>query len=267
MKKQSSKKSDVAKKEEEVLAFWNEKNIFQKSVDKPNPYGEYVFYDGPPFATGLPHYGSILPSVIKDAIPRYQTMRGKKVERRWGWDCHGLPIENMIEKEMGITGKKQIEKIGIDVFNQKARESVLKYASDWKKTIDRVGRWADFDGAYMTMDNTYIESVWWALSEINKKGLLYEGNKVLPYCPRCETPIANAEIAMDNSYKEIKDISAYVSFKLSPPDGGEKNTFLVAWTTTPWTLPGNTALAVNPSITYVKVSIEGETGEYIIQKI
>ena len=255
-------KSRIAEEEEKILAFWQKEDIFQKSIDKPDPYGEYVFYDGPPFATGLPHYGSILPSAIKDAVPRYQTMRGKKVLRRWGWDCHGLPIENIVEKELKISGKKEIEKMGIDTFNAKARESVLRFAGEWKKTIDRIGRWVDFDNAYMTMDNDFIESVWWALKEIHTKGLLYEGVKVLAYCPRCETPIANAEIAMDNSYKEIKDISLYVKFALKGMPNPITN--LVAWTTTPWTLPANVALAVNPSAKYVVFNLRGEQGDYIV---
>ncbi len=240
-------KSPVAVAEEKVLEFWREKNVFQKSLDKPAPGGNYVFYDGPPFATGLPHYGHILISTIKDAVPRYQTMLGKHVERRWGWDCHGLPIENIVEKDLKVSGKKEIEAIGIDTFNEYARSKVLDYADHWKATIERIGRWVDYDGAYMTMNNSFIESVWWALKGIWDKNLIYEGTKVLPYCPRCETPIANSEIAMDGSYKDITDISVYV--KLALVD--EPKTFLVAWTTTPWTLPGNTAAAVNPDLDYV----------------
>ena len=260
MSQEKVAKSRIAEEEEKILEFWKKENIFQKSIDKPDPYGEYVFYDGPPFATGLPHHGHILGSAVKDVIPRYQTMRGKKVHRRWGWDCHGLPIENIIEKELKLSGKKQIEEMGIDKFNAKARESVLKYASEWKKTVDRMARWVDFDNSYMTMDDDYIESVWWALKEIHNKGLLYEGVKVLAYCPRCETPIANAEIAMDNSYKEIKDISVYAKFRLKD----EPDTYIVAWTTTPWTLPANTALAVNPKETYAVVSVKDMKGKYIV---
>ncbi len=253
-------KSPVALAEEKVLAYWDEKNIFQKSLDKPAPAGNYVFYDGPPFATGLPHYGHILISTIKDAVPRYQTMRGKHVERRWGWDCHGLPIENIVEKDLKVSGKKEIEALGLDRFNEYARSKVLEFAHDWKRTIGRMGRWVDYDGAYMTMDNTFIESVWWSLKGIWDKKLIYEGTKVLPYCPRCETPISNSEIAMDNSYKDITDISVFVKLALE----NEPKTYLIAWTTTPWTLPGNTAAAVNADLDYVIVKSNDEY--YILAK-
>ncbi|MCC7004383.1 class I tRNA ligase family protein [Candidatus Nomurabacteria bacterium] len=257
---QENIKSQTAQREEEVLKFWQDNKIFEKSLNKKSPKGEYVFYDGPPFATGVPHYGHILASAIKDAVPRYQTMRGRYVARRWGWDCHGLPIENIVESDLKIAGKKQIEEYGVGKFNEYARSKVLTYVDEWKKTVDRMGRWVDFDGSYKTMDNSYIESVWWALSELNKKGLIYEGTKVLPYCPRCETPIANSEIAMDSSYKDISDISVYVKFELNE----KQKTYILAWTTTPWTLPGNFALAVNPDITYAKVVIENE--HYILAK-
>ncbi len=253
-------KGPVALAEEKVLEFWRDNDIFQKSVDKPAPNGDYVFYDGPPFATGLPHYGHILISTIKDAVPRYQTMRGKRVERRWGWDCHGLPIENIVEKDLKVSGKKEIEALGIDRFNEYARSKVLNYADQWKETIERIGRWVDYDGAYMTMDNTFIESVWWSLKEIWDKKLIYEGTKVLPYCPRCETPIANAEIAMDGSYKDITDISVYVKLAIE----NEPKTFLIVWTTTPWTLPGNTAVGVNEELDYVIVKSKDEY--YIVAK-
>ncbi len=253
-------KSAGALREEEILKFWDDNKIFEKSLKKNDPQNSYVFYDGPPFATGLPHYGHILASTIKDAVPRYQTMRGKYVERRWGWDCHGLPIENIVEKDLKISGKKEIEAYGIGKFNDYARSKVLTFVHDWKKTVDRMGRWVDFDGSYKTMDNSYIESVWYALGELNKKGLVYEGTRVLPYCPRCETPIANSEIAMDNSYKDITDISVTVKFELVDEPG----TYLLAWTTTPWTLPGNMAAAVGEEIEYVKVSADG--GMYIVGK-
>ena len=179
---------------------WNSNNIFKKTEAKDSPKGEYIFYDGPPFATGLPHYGSLLSSISKDVIPRYKTMRGFHVRRRWGWDCHGLPIENMIEKELGLKSKKDILEIGIEKFNEACRESVLRYAHNWKDYIERIGRWVEFENAYRTMDNSYIESVWWFLKNMHQKNLLYEGRKVLLYCPHCETPLAKAEIAMDNSY-------------------------------------------------------------------
>jgi isoleucyl-tRNA synthetase len=187
-------------------------------------------------------------------------MNGKRVERKWGWDTHGLPIENIVEKNLKISGKKEIEKIGVETFNKEARGQVLEFVNAWKNTVDRIARWVDFDGAYITMSNDYIESVWWALGEINKKGLLYEGERVLPYCPRCETPIANSEIAMDNSYKDITDISVTVKFELVDEPG----TFLLAWTTTPWTLPGNVAAAVNKEITYIKVEANEE--KYVLAK-
>jgi isoleucyl-tRNA synthetase len=252
-------KSSSAVREEEVLEFWKENKIFEKSLEKEAPCGKYVFYDGPPFATGLPHYGHILGSTVKDVIGRYKTMSGFNVPRRWGWDCHGLPIENIVEKDLGISGKKAIENLGIDKFVEHARSKVLTYVAEWKKTIDRMGRWVDFENSYKTMDNTFIESVWWALGQMNKKELLYEGVRVLAYCPRCETPIANSEIAMDNSYQDITDISVYVKFKLvdtGPSTGSgptNTNTYLLAWTTTPWTLPGNTAIAINQEFIYVLV--------------
>lgn len=253
-------KSDVALAEEKILEFWKTNTIFEKSLAKESPRGNYVFYDGPPFATGLPHYGHILGSTAKDVIGRYQTMRGYHVERKWGWDCHGLPIENIVEKELGVSGHKEIEALGIEKFTETARSRVLTYVAEWKKTVERMGRWVDFDGGYKTMDNTFIESVWWALKELHKKGLLYEGTRVLAYCPRCETPIANSEIAMDNSYKDITDISVYVKFELVDQPG----TYFLAWTTTPWTLPGNFALAINPEFNYVKIKV-GESF-YILAK-
>ncbi len=257
-------KSQNAEREEKILSFWKENDTFKKSIEKKAPKGKYVFYDGPPFATGLPHYGHILGSTAKDVVGRYQTMRGYSVPRRWGWDCHGLPIENIVEKDLGISGKKAIEEYGIEKFSEHARSKVLTYVSEWKKTVDRMGRWVDFDNSYKTMDNSFIESVWWALGELNNKGLLYEGVRVLAYCPRCETPIANSEIAMDNSYKDITDISVYVKFKLVDVE----NTYLLAWTTTPWTLPGNTAIAINKDLqyVYVKNNVPDKDETFIIAK-
>lgn len=263
MDKENKTKSEAALREEKILEFWKENKIFEKSLTKDAPKGNYVFYDGPPFATGLPHYGHILGSVTKDVIGRYQTMRGFSVPRRWGWDCHGLPIENIVEKDLNISGKKAIEELGIDKFVEYARSKVLTYVSEWEKTINRIGRWVDFNNSYKTMDNTFIESVWWALGELNKKELLYEGVRVLAYCPRCETPIANSEIAMDNSYKDITDISVYVKFKLKSGQkfGEGKETkdsaYLLAWTTTPWTLPGNTAIAIGKDINYTALRVKG----------
>lgn len=246
-------KSETAKREEEVLAFWRENKTFERSLEKDSPKGEFVFYDGPPFATGLPHHGSLLSSIIKDVIPRYKTMRGFRVRRRWGWDTHGLPIESLVEKELGLKTKKDILNIGVAKFNEAARSMVLKYVEDWKVYVERVGRWVDYDNSYKTMDNTFIESVWWALKKLWDKGLLYEGRKVLMYCPHCETPLAKAEIAMDNTYKDVTEEAVTVKFKVKDPEkhGLPANTFLLAWTTTPWTLPGNVALAVGEEITYV----------------
>src|SRR3989338_4347308 len=191
-------KSEVAKREGAILAFWTQERIFEKSLEKESHKGEFVFYDGPPFATGLPHPGHFLSSTSKDLIPRYKTMRGYRVRRRWGWDTHGLPIESLVEKKLGLKNKKEILTLGIEKFNETARAMVLEYVHDWKRYIVRLGRWVDFDNSYKTMDNSFIESVWWALKEIHKKGRLYEGRKVLMYCPHCETPLAKAEIAMDN---------------------------------------------------------------------
>jgi len=252
-------KSDIAKREEEILAFWKENTIFEKTLAQPSPKGEFVFYDGPPFATGLPHQGSLLSSVSKDVIPRYKTMRGYKVRRRWGWDTHGLPIESLVEKELGLKSKKDILELGVEKFNDTARALVLGYVDDWKRYVERVGRFVDFDNSYKTMDNSFIESVWWGLSEIHKKGRLYEGRKVLMYCPHCETPLAKAEIAMDNTYKDVTDEAVTVKFKVVDPEakGLPEGTHLLAWTTTPWTLPGNVGLAVGPDIEYVLTRVSG----------
>ena len=246
-------KSEAAKREEEVLAFWREDKTFEKSLAKDAPKGEFVFYDGPPFATGLPHTGSLLASVIKDVIPRYKTMRGYRVPRVWGWDCHGLPIENLVEKKLGLKNKKEIENIGIATFNEEARASVLEFADEWEKYVERVGRWVDFKESYKTMDNSYMEAVWEALKRLHEKGLMYEGRKVLMYCPHCETPLAKAEIAQDNTYKDVTEEAVTVKFKVKNPSrhGLSENTYLLAWTTTPWTLPGNVALAVGKDLDYL----------------
>lgn len=244
--------------EEKILKFWQENRIFEKSLKKKSPKGDFVFYDGPPFANGLPHYGHILASIIKDVIPRYQTMKGKRVERRWGWDCHGLPVEFEVEKELGLKTKKDIEKFGIEKFNEAAKKSVLKYESDWKKIIPRIGRWADMKNAYKTMDADYMESVLWVFKSLYEKGLIYEGYKSMHLCPRCETTLSNFEVTLN--YKEIEDFGVTVKFELED----EPNTFVLAWTTTAWTLPGNVALAVNSDIDYVKV--EYEKAYYILAK-
>ncbi len=264
--KNEKKVPEVVKREEEVLRFWQKEGIFEKTLEKDAPEGEFVFYDGPPFATGLPHSGSLLSSVIKDVIPRYKTMRGFRVRRRWGWDCHGLPIENMIEKELGLKTKKDIEKIGIKRFNQACRDAVVRCEEGWRDYVNRIGRWVDFDNSFKTMDNSFIESVWWALGRLNKKKLLYEGKKVLLYCPHCETPLAKAEIAQDNSYKDVTEEAITVKFKVINPKKYSlpENTHMLAWTTTPWTIPANTALAVGADIDYGLYDKEGTT--YVMGK-
>jgi len=263
--------------EEEVLDFWDKSKIFEKSVKKKAPKGDYVFYDGPPFGTGEPHYGHILSSVSKDVVPRYWTMRGYRVERRWGWDCHGLPIENIIEEQLKINGKKEIEKMGIDKFNESCRSQVLKYADIWGRMVRRIGRWIEFESSYKTMNLDYMESVWWAFKELWNKDLIYKGRKVLLYCPRCETPISNFEVAMDNSYQDITEESVYVKFKvvnnaklrqLGAKLRQDDNVYVLAWTTTPWTLPGNVALAVGKEINYVLIREQRTTNNehYILAK-
>lgn len=255
---QSSAHNPHSRIELEILEFWDKNQIFQKTLDKNKDGQHYVFYDGPPFATGLPHYGHILASTIKDAIPRYWTMKGYYVRRRWGWDCHGLPIEQLVEQKLGISGKKQIEKMGIEVFNKACRDNVLKFVHEWGKTVHRIGRFVEFENSYKTMDPTYMESVWWALKQIWDQGLIYEGRKVLLFCPRCETPISNFEVAMDNSYDDVAEDSVYVKVPfLHSKVSAEKTTgekiYILFWTTTPWTLAANVALAVGANIDYVLV--------------
>lgn len=246
------------KLEEEVLQFWQRDNTFQKSVQERPADKAYVFYDGPPFATGLPHYGHLLASTTKDVIPRYWTMKGYRVERVWGWDCHGLPIENMIEQKFEIKGgKKGIEEFGIDRFNDACRQEVLKLDKEWERIIGRLGRWVDFQHNYKTMDTSFMESVWWGFKQLWEKQLVYEGRKVILYCPRCSTPLSNFEIAMDNSYKDVTETSTTYKY----PVVGQDATYLLAWSTTPWNKLATPALAVNPDLTYVKVR-QGE--EYFI---
>ena len=247
------------KTEEQILASWQERKIFEKTLKKPSSKGDFVFYDGPPFATGLPHYGHIIAGTIKDVIPRYKTMQGFRVQRRWGWDCHGLPIENLIEKEKGFETKKDIEE-DIEGFNSACRKSVLRYRDEWKKSVARTGRWVDMERDYKTMDNRYIEAIWWIFKELYKDGLVYEGYKSMHLCPRCETTLSNFEVTL--GYKEVKDLAVTVKFKITNyellitniPKGA--SVYMLAWTTTPWTLPGNIALAVGEDIIYSIVKIE-----------
>ena len=251
--------------EEEVLANWAKDDTFQESVHQREASGadEFVFYDGPPFANGLPHYGHLLTGYTKDLIPRYQTMRGKRVERRFGWDTHGLPAEVEAERLLGISGRPEIEKFGVAKFNEFCKTSVLKYTEDWRTYVTRQARWVDFDNDYKTLDLNYTESVIWAFKELHNKGLIYEGFKVLAYCWRCETPLSNHELRMDDEvYRPRQDQSVTVSFPIQAPGNELDGVKMLAWTTTPWTLPTNFALAVGPEIEYsVAVS---DSGRYLI---
>lgn len=264
-KKDSEEKSDVAKREEEILAFWKEQDVFNKSLETPageKPKGDYVFYDGPPFATGLPHYGHILAGTIKDAVPRFFTMNGYRIRRKWGWDCHGLPLENLIEKKLGLATKRDIESYGIQNFNEQARDAVLEFRDDWREIIPRMGRFVDMEDDYCTMDSSYTESVWWVFKSLHEQGLVYEGFKGMHLCPRCGTTLSNFEV--NQGYQDIKDISVYVElpFRETVLEKSEPQTALIVWTTTPWTLPGNMAAAVHPEHTYVVIEKkdEGERG-------
>ena len=257
-------KQSLPKMENGILQYWKEEDIFQRSVkqrlkgtgdllDGPSGKGgdSFSFYDGPPFATGLPHYGHLLAGTIKDVIPRYQTMRGKHVQRRFGWDCHGLPVENLVEKENDIIDHQQIDEMGVTKFNDLCRASVQRYSKEWREVVERMGRWVDMDWDYRTMDPDYMESIWWVFKQLHDKGLIYEGHKPMHVCPRCVTPLSNFEVTQ--AYKDVTDTSVTVKFELED----SKGTYLIAWTTTPWTLPGNLFLAVGPKIHYSKVEFEG----------
>jgi isoleucyl-tRNA synthetase len=241
--------------EKALVQYWKDNGTFEKSIALRPADNSYVFYDGPPFITGVPHHGTLLSSVVKDAIPRYQTMRGKRVERVWGWDTHGLPAENFVEKKLGIQDRHEIgTRISLEEYITTARESMIETGGLWEATIDRIGRWVDFKGAYKTMDRDYMESVWWAFKQLYEKGKIYEGEKVLMYDTKWATPLSKAEVTMDaGAYIDVTDPSVYVKFKLI----GEA-TSLLAWTTTPWTLPGNVALAVNTDVDYAEVELDGE---------
>ncbi|MCL5438856.1 MAG: isoleucine--tRNA ligase [Patescibacteria group bacterium] len=237
--------------EKEILEFWKKNKIFEKSLEKTKLKKKFNFYDGPPFATGLPHYGHILAMAIKDAITRYKTMQGFYVPRRLGWDCHGLPVEYEVEKELKISGKKQIEEMGVEKFCDYCRRIVFRYTNDWEKTIDRMGRFVDKEGTYATMELPYMESIWWVFKSLYEKGLIYKGFKSMPYCPRCATPLSNFET--NQGYRDnVPDPSVFVKFELK----GDPGTYFLVWTTTPWTLPANAALAVGPKVKYVKVETE-----------
>lgn len=243
---------DFVEREKETAKFWKDNNVFQKSIDRREGCPTYMFYDGPPTANGKPHIGHVLTRVIKDMIPRYHAMKGELVPRKAGWDTHGLPVEIEVEKMLGLDGKEQIEKYGIDPFIRKCKDSVWKYEGMWRTFSDQVGFWADMDKPYVTYHNDFIESEWWALKQIFDRGLLYQGYKVVPYCPRCGTPLSSHEVAQ--GYKEVKERSAIVRFKAKGEDA-----YFLAWTTTPWTLPSNVALCVNPDADYVKVKAGGYT--------
>ena len=244
---------DFLTREKEVLDFWKTNNIFQKSIDQREGSDVFTFYDGPPTANGKPHIGHIETRVFKDLFPRYRTMKGMKVLRKAGWDTHGLPVELEVEKLLGLDGKEQIEQYGIEPFIKKCKESVWKYKGEWERMSDRVGYWADMENPYITYDNKYIESVWWSLKQIADMGLLYKGHKVVPYCPRCGTALSSHEVSQ--GYKTVKEKSAFVRFKVK----GTENTWLYAWTTTPWTLPSNVALCVNPDEEYARFDFDGRT--------
>ncbi|HET9082664.1 MAG TPA: isoleucine--tRNA ligase [Trebonia sp.] len=248
---------DFPELEQRALAYWNAHDTFSKSVSNRDDGSDFVFYDGPPFANGLPHYGHLLTGYVKDIVPRYRTMRGQKVERRFGWDTHGLPAEVEAERLLGISGKADILKMGIETFNESCQDSVLRYTRDWQEYVTRQARWVDFDNDYKTLDLPYMESVMWAFKQLHDKGLIYQGFKVLPYCWRCETPLSNHELRMDDDvYTDRTDPSVTVKFKL------ESGEWILAWTTTPWTLPSNLAVAVGPDITYV--TVETQDGERYI---
>lgn len=260
MADQSSQLSQTAQQETEMLDVWKKENTFEASVENRKDAALFSFYDGPPFANGLPHYGHVVPVTIKDAVTRYKTMRGYYVPRCNGWDTHGLPVEYEIEKELGVSGKKQIEEeIGVEKFNQLSRDSVFKYKGEWEAFFERLGRWSDKDDAYATLDDDFMESVWWVVKQLHEKDLLYRGFRSMPYCPRCATPLSNFEV--NQGYQDdVEDPSLYVLFKLSDEDA-----YLLGWTTTPWSIPGNTAIAVDPTATYVKVELKtGETAGKIV---
>jgi len=263
-------KVNFPKMEEGLVKTWQDEHTFEKSISQREGAEDFVFFDGPPFATGLPHFGHFVPGTIKDIIPRYKTMRGYRVERRFGWDCHGLPVENLIEKELGLDSKTDIEKYGVANFNEACRASVLRYTKEWQATMTRLGRWVDFDHDYKTMNPDYMESIWWVMKQLWDKGLIYEGHYILPYCPRCSTVLSNHELAQPDVYKDVHDPAVTIRFRIKKApaslaalglDNG--STFLLAWTTTPWTLPSNLALCLGPDIDYVCIADKDADGSAI----
>ena len=280
MKYQANTRRRALEYEKALIEFWKKNQTFEKSIEQRDIDNSYVFYDGPPFITGMPHHGTLLSSVTKDAVPRFWTMCGKRVERRWGWDCHGLPAENFVEKQLGITDRREIgTKWPLATYIEKAKASMVANSEAWESTIERIGRWVDFRGAYRTMDKNYMESVWWAFKTLYEKGLIFEGRKVLMYDTKFSTPVSKAEVTMDNdAYQEVTDPSVFVKFKVVS-EGELQGAYLLAWTTTPWTLPANLVLAVNEKLTYglyqvgeekivtlVKTAAEVFEGEYELLK-
>ncbi|NLL83438.1 MAG: isoleucine--tRNA ligase [Lentisphaerae bacterium] len=263
MYKPVSNRPDFPALERDILAFWDEHNTFKKSVDQNSASSDYVFYDGPPFATGLPHYGHLLAGTIKDIVPRYQTMRGYRVERRFGWDCHGLPIEALAQEALGISGTPEIHATGVAAFNEQCRSMVLRYVEEWRKTVTRMGRWVDFDNDYKTMDLSFMESVWWVFKQLWEKNLVYKSYRIMPYSWKLNTPLSNFEAG--NNYKDVQDPAITVRVRLR--DGATESwgaAYLLIWTTTPWTLPGNLAICAGPDIDYVAVRDHHEKVVYIL---
>ena len=263
MKYKAGSRRRAVEYEKALVEWWKKNKTFERSVEQRPIDQSYVFYDGPPFITGMPHHGTLLSSIVKDAVPRYWTMRGKRVERRWGWDCHGLPAENFVEKQLGITDRREIgTKWSLEDYILKARESMVANSETWEGTIERIGRWVNFRGAYRTMDKDFMESVWWAFKTLYEKGKIYEGRKVLMYDTKFATPVSKSEVTMDNdAYQTVTDPSAYTRFKLTAQ---AQPVYLLAWTTTPWTLPANLALAVKPELEYAAVRVSGEEGVMIL---
>ena len=259
MKYQANTRRRAIEYEKAIVDFWKKNRIFEKSIEQRDINNGYVFYDGPPFITGLPHHGTLLSSIVKDAVPRFWTMRGKRIERRWGWDCHGLPAENFVEKQLGITDRREIgTKWPLSAYITKARESMVSNSEAWEGVIERVGRWVDFRGAYRTMDKNFMESVWWAFKTLYEQGKIYEGRKVLMYDTKFSTPVSKTEVTMDNeAYQTVTDPSVYVKFEIVS-EGELKGTKLLAWTTTPWTLPANLTLAINKNLEYKIYSVGDE---------
>jgi isoleucyl-tRNA synthetase len=277
MKFKANSRRRALEYEKDIVAQWKKNKTFEKSVEMRPKDNAYVFYDGPPFISGVPHHGTLLSSIVKDVVPRYQTMKGKRVERVWGWDCHGLPAERYTEKKLGINSREEVLDYGIEKYILACRENMVQTSSLWEDTVDRIGRWVDFKGAYKTMDKEYMESVWWAFKTLYEKGKIYEGEKVLMYCTLDATPLSKAEVTMDaGAYQDVTDPSVYVKFKLWPRTKEDheadepKPTYVLAWTTTPWTLPSNTAVAVNKDIDYVEVEVGGEhliVAKELVQKV